>query len=90
MTYHHRMPTARRAMEKHRFNSAIRKMTLEDQIVKRIWDGDVREVTLFTAGLKIAQGLLDDGGGAGDIPATSLSAQLEDDPIPSEKETLNV
>lgn len=54
MTVQHRMPTTRRRMEKDRFNSAVRKMTLEDRIVKRIWNGDVQEVILLTAVTRLA------------------------------------
>ena len=54
MTVQHRMPTTRRAMERDRLNSSIRKMTLEDRIVQRIWDGDVQEVTLFIAVARLA------------------------------------
>jgi hypothetical protein len=80
MAYQHRMPTTRHAMEKDRFNSTLRSMTLEDRIVKRIWNGDLRQVTLCVAMARLAIGRLDQitklDGDAFGYPPTECDRQL--------------
>lgn len=96
MTVQHRMPTTRRAMEKDRFSSSVRTMTLEDQIVKRIWNGDKREVTVFAAVARLAMERMDrfienlDGETYGFLPTEcerDLLRRLEAK-LPAQPETL--